>query len=72
MLPIFRAAMGIDCNDPDIDELVYWDENGGVIKRERFWPEDALPSIEQGRDVPVLTLTAHSSMAHPVLEHAMN
>jgi hypothetical protein len=57
--------------DLETDELVYRDKNGGEVRREQFWPEDAPPSIEQGRDVPAFRATAPTIMARPALEHVL-
>jgi hypothetical protein len=57
--------------DLDTDELVYRDNNGGEVRRERFWPEDAPRSVQQVREIPALTSTSHVTMARPSLEHAM-
>jgi len=57
--------------DLETDELVYRDKNGGEVRRERFWPEDVPKGIEQGREVPALTSTPHTTMAESALEHAM-
>ncbi len=57
--------------DLETDEVVYRDKNGGEVRRERFWPEDVPKGIEQGREVPALTSTPHTTMAESALEHAM-
>jgi hypothetical protein len=57
--------------DLETDELVYRDRNGREVRRERFWPEDEPQSIEQGREIPALMATPHTTMAPPALEHAM-
>ena len=57
--------------DLDTDELVYRDRNGGEVRRERFWPEEVPHGIQQGRDMPALIATPHTTIAPPVLEHAM-
>lgn len=57
--------------DLETDELVYRDKNGRELRRERFWPEAVPVSMEQGRQVPVLTSVSHTPPARPVLEHAM-
>ena len=57
--------------DLDTDELVYRDKNGGEVRRERFWPQDVPKSIEQGKEVPALMSTPHTTVAPPALEHAL-
>ena len=57
--------------DLETDELVYRDKNGRELRRERFWPEAVPPSMEQGREVPVLSSMSHMPTSRPVLEHAM-
>jgi len=57
--------------DLDTDELVYRNKNGGEVRREQFWPQDVPQSIEQGKEVPALTSTPHTTMTEPALEHAL-
>ncbi len=57
--------------DLETDELVYRDRNGREVSREQFWPEDASPGIEQGRDVPELMATPHTPKELSDLAHAM-
>jgi len=57
--------------DLETDELVYRNKNGGEVRRERFWPEEVPQSIEQEREVPVLTARSHTLTTAPALELAM-
>jgi len=57
--------------DLETDELVYRNKNGGEVRREQFWPEAVPQNMEQGREVPVLTSTPHTTMELPALAHAM-
>jgi hypothetical protein len=57
--------------DLDTDELVYRNKNGGEVRREQFWPQDVPQSIEQGKEVPALMSTPHTTVAPPALEHAL-
>jgi hypothetical protein len=57
--------------DLETDELVYRDKNGGEVRREQFWPEETPQSIEQGREIPALLDMPQTTMAPPVLEHAL-
>ena len=53
------------------DELVYRDKNAREVRREQFWPDDVPQSIEQGKEIPVLASTLHTTRERPALEHAM-
>jgi len=46
---------------------VYWDENGGVIKRERFWSEEIPGIVEPVREISVVTSTSSTIMGGNLL-----
>lgn len=57
--------------DLDTDELVYRDNHGGEVRRDRFWPEDVSQSVMPVSGNAELTSTSCATMVRPSLEHAM-